>query len=95
MYNINASIFHQNPWKLGRCINMSKEINAYNVNDILPLITYILEHEEINISDMAKRTGIARSTLYDFLYKDSNDLQRIQKILTYLGVQISIKLASK
>ena len=46
---------------------MSKEINTYNVNDILPLITYILEHEEINISDMAKRTGIARSTLYDFL----------------------------
>ncbi len=72
-----------------------KEINAFDMNDILPLITRILEHNEVNISDMAKRTGIARSTLYDFLYKDSNDLYRIQKIFTYLGIEVSIKLASK
>lgn len=72
-----------------------KEINAFDMNDILPLITRILEHNEVNISDMAKRTGIARSTLYDFLYKESNDLYRIQKIFTYLGIEVSIKLASK
>ena len=72
-----------------------KEINAFDMNDILPLITRILEHNEVNISDMSKRTGIARSTLYDFLYKDSNDLYRIQKIFTYLGIEVSIKLANK
>ena len=72
-----------------------KEMDAYDVNDILPLISDILDYKEINISDMSKKTGIARSTLYEFLYKESNDLKRIQKILTYLGIQISIKLASK
>ena len=72
-----------------------KEIDACDMNDILPSIASFLERYEINISDMAKKTGIPRSTIYEFLYKDSNDLKRIQKICTYLNMQISIKLATK
>jgi len=72
-----------------------KEISAHDMNDILPSIIEFLERYEINITKMSEETGIPRSTLYDFLYRESNDLLRIQKIISYLGLEISIKLADK
>ena len=68
-----------------------KEITAHDMNEILPSICKYIEHNEINISKMSKKTGIPRSTLYDFLYGDSSVLERIQKIITYLELEISIK----
>ena len=68
-----------------------KEICAHDMNELLPIIRYVIEHEEINISSMCKDTGIPRSTLYDFLFQDSKELARIQKIMSYLGLEISIK----
>ena len=77
---------------LGRCKSMSnKEITAHDMNELLPIIGDFIEHNEINVSEMCKKTGIPRSTFYDFLYVDSQVLDRIQKIISYLGLEISIK----
>ena len=73
----------------------NKEISAHDMNDILPSIDRFIEHYGINVSDMCKETGIPRSTFYDFLYGDSSALQRIQKIISYLGLEISIKPAAR
>ena len=81
---------------LGRYKNMStKEICAHDMNSILPMIRYVLERYEINVSEMCKETGIPRSTLYDFLYSDPKLLSRLQKILSYLGLEISIKFTAE
>ena len=72
-----------------------KEINAQDLNELLPSINRYLERHEINISKLCKETGIPRSTFYDFLYMDSNVLSRIQKLITYLGLEISIKPTHK
>lgn len=69
----------------------NKEISAHDMNGILPIIRYVIDHFEINVSEMCKKTGIPRSTLYDFLYVDSRELARLQKIMSYLGIEISIK----
>lgn len=77
---------------LGRYKSMSnKEITAHDMNELLPIISSFIEHNEINVSEMCKKTGIPRSTFYDFLYVDSQVLDRIQKIISYLGLEISIK----
>lgn len=68
-----------------------KEINVHDMNELLPGIVKYLDRYEINISKMCKDTGIPRSTFYDFLYMSSNVLDRIQKIIAYLGLEISIK----
>ena len=69
----------------------NKEMCAHDMNDILPTIRYVIEHHEINVSKMCKAIGIPRSTLYDFLFGDSKELARIQKLISYLGLEISIK----
>lgn len=82
----------QNPYAFWEVHNMSnEEMCAHDMNDILPSIRYIIEHQEINISAMCKDIGIPRSTLYDFLYKESRELGRLQKLVSYLGLEISIK----
>ena len=73
----------------------TKEITAQDMKELLPNIGKFIDHYEINISEMCKKTGIPRSTLYEFLYSDSKTLERIQRIITYLGVEISIKPAAK
>lgn len=73
----------------------NNEITAHDMNELLPSIVRFLEHYEINVSKMCKETGIPRSTLYDFLFKDSNILGNIQRIIDYLGVEVSIKPARK
>lgn len=73
----------------------NKEIATHDMNELLPSISEFIEHNEINISEMCKKTGIPRSTLYDFLYVDSQILDRIQKIISYLGLEISIKPTRK
>ena len=72
-----------------------KEINAHDMSELLPSINKYLERHEINVSKMCKETGIPRSTFYDFLYMDSNVLSRIQKLITYLELEISIKPTRK
>ena len=67
------------------------ETCAHDMNDLLPIIRRTIEHKEINVSKMCKETGIARSTLYDFLFDDCKALIRIQKLASYLGLEISIK----
>ena len=69
----------------------TKEISAHDMNDVLPIIRRVIDRYEINISEMCKATGISRSTLYEFLFVESKTLARIQKILEYLGLEISIK----
>ena len=69
----------------------NKEIAAHDMNELLPIIIEFIEHYEINVSKMCKEIGIPRSTFYDFLYGNSNVLDRIQKIISYLGLEISIK----
>lgn len=73
----------------------TKEMCAHDMNDILPMIRDVIEHYEINVSKMCKTIGIPRSTLYDFLYGDSNVLSRIQELMSYLGLVISVKFAAK
>ncbi len=73
----------------------NKEISAHDMNEILPKIGDFIDHYEINVSEMCKKTGIPRSTLYDFLYGNSSALVRIQKIITYLDLEISIKPAAR
>lgn len=68
-----------------------KEIMAHDMNELLPIIGSFIEHNEINVSKMCKKTGIPRSTFYNFLYVDSQILDRIQKIISYLGLEVSIK----
>ena len=72
-----------------------KEIIVHDMNELLPSINKCLERYEVNISKMCKEIGIPRSTFYDFLYMSSKVLNRIQKIITYLGLEISIKPANK
>lgn len=93
LYKVIASYFAPNPLvDLGRYKNMNdKEINAHDMNELLPSIEKYLERYEINVSKMCKDIGIPRSTFYDFLYTGSKDLNRIQKLITYLGLEISIK----
>lgn len=70
-----------------------KEICAHDTDTILPVIRQFIERNEINVSQMCKETGIARSTLYEFLYEEPKALLRLQKIASYLGLEISIKPA--
>ena len=72
-----------------------KIIDIKDINDLLPRISDILDKKEIKKTDLSKNTKIPRSTIYEFLYKKSDDLEKIQKILSYLGIVISIKLAYK
>ena len=75
---------------------MSKiESCAHDMNEILPFIGQYIAHYEINISDLCKKTGIPRSTLYEFLYSNSKTLDRIQKMISYLGLEISVKPAAE
>ena len=74
---------------------INKEITTNNMDEILPSIVKFIERHEINIKKMSKETGIPRSTLYDFLYGSPKTLKRIQTIISYLGLKISIKPASK
>ena len=77
-------------------IMSKKEMSAHDMNDILPLIDDYIARYEINVSEMCKEIGIPRSTFYDFLYSDSNkSLIRIQTILSYLGLEVSIKPAAE
>ena len=93
MYKIITRIVVSNPLlDLGRYNSMSnKEIIAHDMNELLPGISKFIKRNEINISKLCKKTGIPRSTFYDFLYMDSSVLDRIQKIISYLGLEISIK----
>ena len=97
LYKVIASYFAPNPLAdLGRYKNMNdKEINAHDMNELLPSIEKYLERYEINVSKMCKDIGIPRSTFYDFLYADSKYLNRIQKLITYLELEISIKPTRK
>ena len=69
---------------------MSKMINA---NELLDIISSLIEKKGINISMMTNKLDIPRSTLYDFLYKDNQTLERIQKLCEYLGIIIKVELA--
>lgn len=73
----------------------AKEIHTHNVNELLPVLRHLIEHYEVNVCDMCEKTGIPRSTYYDFLYTDSVAIERIQKLFSYLGVEVSIKLTTK
>ena len=74
---------------------INKEINAHSMNDVLPGICKLIDLYEVNVTKMCKETNIPRSTLYEFLYSDSNALNMIQKLIVYLGVEISIKPAAR
>ena len=74
---------------------INKEITAQSMSDVLPGICKLIDLYEVNITKMCKETGIPKSTLYDFLYRDSNALNMIQKLIVYLGVEISIKPAAR
>lgn len=97
LYKVIASYFAPNPLtNLGRYKNMNdKEINAHDMNELLPSIEKYLERYEINVSKLCKDIGMPRSTFYDFLFTDSKVLDRIQKLIAYLGLEISIKPTQK
>lgn len=69
------------------------EIIVHDPDELLSEIQHLLERKEINVSSMCQKLGIPRSTFYGQINSNSKCLEMVLKVINYLGLEVSLKLA--
>ena len=71
-------------------------MNVYKTFDCGKRMQDVLNSKNIDITDMAKRTGLSRSTIYYFVYNGTDiSSTRLAKICAYCGVSMDYVMGLK
>lgn len=82
--------------KTGRIKGVKQIKQVYYIPDIGKRLLEVLYEKGITITDMSRGTGIARTTIYEFLYNGRDTTcMRLAKMCRYCGVSTDYILGLK